>query len=277
MAKMTEEFKPSKWLDFFLLDESWKKGTGKNVEIAIIDSGIEVSHPRLKGKIIESVEAYVENNKISFRSSDGKDSTGHGTACAGIITSIAPEAKLYSIKVLDEAVSNDARFLIAGLEYAIRRKFRLINLSVGTTKTQYLAPLHELLDRAYQIGSIIVAAANNLPQPSYPSAFCSSLISVRRSNEENPFNFGFHYGETTELTAPGVNILSCWQNGSFKRVTGNSFACSHIVGIIALILEKCPILTPFQVKTILYEIARKNKNETSSKLANHSFSIQDSN
>lgn len=257
--KSTAETRYPEWLSSLLLDESWKKGSGKDVEIAIIDSGVEASHPKLNGKVVESVEAFEEGDRIDFRFSDGKDSTGHGTACAGIITSIASEAKLYSIKVLDQPLRNDAKFLIAGIEYAIAKRFRLVNLSLGTTKSQYVTRLHELLDKAYRVGSIIVAAANNLPQPSYPSVFSSSLISVRKSEEIDPFKFGFYYGETIELTAPGVNILTCWQNGSYKRLTGNSFACSHIVGVIALLLEKYPSLTPFQVKTVLYEIAKRNQ------------------
>ncbi len=239
------------------LDESWKNATGKGVEIAIIDSGVEITHPALRGKVIDSVEATIEKDGIIFHPSDGNDATGHGTACASIITSIAPEAKLHSVKVLGHA--NDARLLLAGLEYAIQKKFRLVNLSLGTTKTHYCAPLHDLLDRAYQVGTIVVAAANNLPQPSYPSVFCSSLIAVRKSEESDPFKFSFHYGEIIELTAPGVNVETAWLNGSYKRLTGNSFACPHIVGIVALLLEKYPHLTPFQVKSLLYSIARKNQ------------------
>jgi subtilisin family serine protease len=61
-----------------------------------------------------------------------------------------------------------------------------------------------------------------------------------------------------ELTAPGVNIRSAWPGGGHRNVTGNSFACPHIVGVIALLLEKHPELTPFQVKSALYAIAREN-------------------
>ena len=65
---------------------------------------------------------------------------------------------------------------------------------------------HDLLDRAYQAGCIVVAAANNLPQPSFPSVFSSSLISVIKSEMTDPMKFGFHFGEVIELTAPGVNV-----------------------------------------------------------------------
>ncbi len=153
----------------------------------------------------------------------------------------------------------DGQAFLAGLEYAVKNRYHLVNLSLGTTKPQFFAPLHDLLDRAYQSGCIVVAAANNLPQPSFPSVFSSSLISVSKTEDADPFNFGFRYGEVIELTAPGVNVRTTWLNGSYKSLTGNSFACPHIVGIIALLLEANPMLTPFQVKSALYAIAKENQ------------------
>ena len=249
---------------YFQINESWKSRTGKGVSVAIIDSGIDTNHPDLQGKVRESVEAKKENMRIVFEPSESGDSAGHGTACAGIISGIAPDSELYSIKVLGAGGLGDGQAFLAGLEYAINNKYRIINLSLGTTKPQYFAPLHDLLDRAYQAGCIVVAAANNLPQPSFPSVFSSSLISVSKSEEKDPLNFGFKYGEVIELTAPGVNIRTAWTGNGYRNLTGNSFACPHIAGIIALLLEQHPRLTPFQVKSALYAIAEENlENEKS--------------
>jgi len=246
----------------FQIDESWKSRTGRGVSVAIIDSGIDANHPDLLGKIKESVEAQPDNKRIVFEKSVTGDSAGHGTACAGIIAKIAPETEFYSIKVLGAGGLGDGQAFLAGLEYAIKKRYRLINLSLGTTKPQFFSPLHDLLDRAYQAGCIVVAAANNFPLPSFPSVFSSSLISVIKSAETDPFNFGFHYGEVIELTAPGVNIHTAWLGKGYRNLTGNSFACPHIVGIIALLLEACPDLTPFQVKSALYAIAGENQEKT---------------
>ncbi len=244
---------------YFRLEEDWRSSTGKGVSVAIVDSGIHAGHPDLNGRVLESVEARVDNKRIIFDPSDSGDSAGHGTACAGIIASIARDADLYSIKVLGAAGLGDGQAFLAGLEYAIKKKYRVINLSLGTTKPQFFSPLHDLLDRAYQAGCIVVAAANNLPYPSFPSVFSSSLISVIKSEETNPLNFGFHYGEVIELTAPGVNVRTAWLDGGHRNLTGNSFACPHIVGVIALLLEKHPDMTPFQVKSVLYSIAKENQ------------------
>jgi len=242
----------------FHIDDSWKLRTGKGVSIAVIDSGIDASHADLQGKVKESVEARADNKRVVFDKSDTGDSAGHGTACAGIISRIAPDAEFYSIKVLGASGLGDGIAFLAGLEYAVKNRYQIINLSLGTTKPQFFSPLHDLLDRAYQAGCIVVAAANNLPQPSFPSVFSSSLISVSKHEDSDPLNFGFRYGEVIELTAPGVNVRTPWLNNSYKSLTGNSFACPHIVGIIALLLENYPRLTPFQVKSALYAIAQEN-------------------
>jgi subtilisin len=243
----------------FLDSGVWRTRTGRGAQIAVIDSGIDTAHPDLHGKVRESVEAVIEGNKVSFVESATGDAAGHGTACAGIISRIAPDAELFSIKVLGANSTGAGFAFLAGLEYAIKRRFRVINLSLGTTKPQYVVPLRDLLDRAYQSGCIVVAAANNLPHPSFPSIFSSSLISVVKGEIKDAFDFSFRYGEVIELVAPGVNVQTAWTGGGHRKLTGNSFACPHISAIIALLLEANPNLTPFQVKSALYTIARQNK------------------
>src|SRR4051812_4347515 len=79
------------------LDESWRSRSGKGVSVAIIDSGIDTEHPDLLGKVAESVEAQNDNKRVLFIPSETGDSAGHGTACAGIISSIAKDSVLFSI------------------------------------------------------------------------------------------------------------------------------------------------------------------------------------
>lgn len=237
----------------------WEGRTGRGVRVAVVDSGIDTEHPDLKGKIKESVEIVTEDGRLEFRPSTSGDQAGHGTACAGIITSLAPDVDLYSVKVLGPQGSGSGEMFLVGLDYAIKQKFHVINLSLGTTKREYFAPVHDLLDRAYQAGCIIVAAANNLPYPSYPSIFSSSVISVVKRTGEDPFNFAFRYGQVIEVVAPGVEIKTTWPGGGYRQLTGNSFACPYIVGIVALIKEAYPELTPFQIKSILFTMAQRNR------------------
>jgi subtilisin family serine protease len=245
----------------------WSGRTGRGVRVAVVDSGIDTEHPDLKGKVRESVEAVAEDGKIDFRPSTSGDQAGHGTACAGIIASVAPEAELYSVKVLGPKASGSGDMFLVGLDYAIKQKFKVINLSLGTTKRDFFAPLHDLLDRAYQAGCIVVSAANNLPYPSYPSIFSSSVVAVVKRSGGDPFNFGYRYGQVIEVVAPGVEVTTTWPGGGYRQLTGNSFACPYIVGIIALIVEAYPNLTPFQVKSILFTIAQRNRERAAAALA----------
>ena len=240
------------------LDASWRSCTGRGISVAIIDSGIDASHFDLKDKVRGAYEAERDGNRIVFRESHSGDAAGHGTACAGIVAGIAPEAEIHSIKVLGSEGIGDGNAFLSGLEFAIRKGFRVINLSLGTTKPQFSAPLRDLLDRAYQAGCVVVAAANNLPQPSFPSVFSSSVIAVTKSAETDPYKFGFRFGEVIELTAPGVNVRTTWTNNSYKTITGNSFACPHISGILCLLLERYPDLKPFDAKAALFSIAHSN-------------------
>src|SRR5256714_4261332 len=240
-------------------DALWKGRTGRGVRVAVVDSGIDTEHPELKGKVKESVEAVPEAGQITFKPSTSGDQAGHGTACAGIISNIAPEVEPYSVKVLGPNASGSGAMLLMGVDYAIKQKMQVVNLSLGTTKRDFWMPLHDLLDRAYRDHVILVSAANNLPQASSPSIFSSSLISVVERSGGDPFNFGYQYGEVIELVAPGVQIETTWPGGGYRQLTGNSFACPYITGIVALMLEARPDLTPFQIKAILYAIAKRNE------------------
>lgn len=119
---------------YFQIDDRWRSATGAGVSIAVVDSGIDTTHPDLEGRVKSSVEARVDDRKIVFDETDGGDSAGHGTACAGIIAKIAPDAELNSIRVLGAGGLGDGQAFLAGLEHAIKNNFRIINLSLGTTK-----------------------------------------------------------------------------------------------------------------------------------------------
>jgi subtilisin family serine protease len=240
-------------------DSLWKGRTGRGVRVGIVDSGIDTNHPALQGKIKASFEAVNEGGQIVFKPSTSGDQAGHGTACAGIITSVAPDVEITSIKVLGPTGSGTGEMFLMGVDFAIKQKLQVVNLSLGTTKRDFWMPMHELLDRAYRERVMLVAAANNLPQPSSPSIFSSSLISVVKRPGGDPFNFGFQYGEVIELVAPGVQVETTWPGGGYRQLTGNSFAAPYITGIIALLQEAWPDLTPFQIKTVLYAVAQRNQ------------------
>jgi subtilisin family serine protease len=230
---------------------AWGGSTGRGVRVCIVDSGIEGDHPLVGGMVRGGVVVERGPEGLEVREESHDDLFGHGTACAGIIHRIAPEAELYSARVLGKNLKGSGDALIAGLEWAIEQKMNIINLSLSTRKQDHAPTLHSLADEAYFQNTVIVAAANNVPVFSYPWLF-SAVISVASHAEQDPFTYYYNPDPPVEFTAPGVNLELAWLDKSTVESTGNSFATPHIAGIAALILGKHPTLTPFQLKTMLY-------------------------
>ncbi|MEP7335404.1 MAG: S8 family serine peptidase [Actinomycetota bacterium] len=234
------------------ITREWALGgaTGAGVRVCVLDSGIEDGHP-LVGRVQESYAVSVDAEGEEHVEPDTEgDRVGHGTACAGIIRSLAPEAELVSVRVIGDGYTGSGRVLLAGLRWAIEQGFDVINMSLSTTKRDFAAVLHELADRAYFNRSVLVASAHNMAVESYPWRF-SSVISVGSHEDPDPLAYYFNPSPPVEFFARGLELDVAWLDGSTLRVTGNSFATPHISGICALILSKQPDLTPFQLKSVL--------------------------
>ena len=181
---------------------------------------------------------------------DAGDVCGHGTACAGIIRSLAPDAELHSVRVLGAANTGSGSALLAGLRYAIEQRFDVINMSLSTTKKQFAAVLHELADEAYFGRTTLVASAHNMSVESYPWRF-SSVISVGSHEDPDPLVYYANPSPPVEFFAKGVDVEVAWSGDQIATCTGNSFATPHISGVCALIRGAHPELTPFELKTVL--------------------------
>ena len=230
----------------------WALGgaTGEGVRLCLLDSGVEPDHP-LVGPVQLAVAATVDGDDVVIHPDDAGDLCGHGTACAGIIRSIAPACELTSVRVLGAGYTGSAPALLGGLRWAVEQGFDVINLSLSTTKKQFAAVLHELADTAYFRRSILVAAAHNLPVESYPWRF-SSVVSVGSHEERDPLAWFYNPSPPVEFFARGLDVEVAWLGGGRIRCTGNSFATPHLAAICALILSKHRELTPFQLKSVLY-------------------------
>jgi subtilisin len=231
----------------------WALGgsTGKGVKVCILDSGVEQSHP-LVGAIDGAVAVRKgEDDEIVVEEDTEGDLCGHGTGCAGIVRSIAPEASLFSVRVLGAGFTGSGPILLGGLRWAVEQGFDVVNMSLSTTKRHFAGLLHELADSAYFRRSVLVASAHNMPVESYPWRF-SSVISVGSHEEPDPLAFFYNPSPPVEFFARGVGVEVAWLGGGKIRSSGNSFATPHMSGICALVLAKHPELTPFQLKSVLY-------------------------
>ena len=178
------------------------------------------------------------------------DLFGHGTACAGIIHRLAPEARVTSVRVLGKTLTGRGKVFLQAVAWAVARGYDIINLSLNTTKRDWALPLYEICDRAYFRNCFVVTAASNYPVPSFPSLY-SSVASVACNLSRDPFEFYVNPEPPTEFLAPGIDLEVAWRGGTTVRATGNSLAAPHISGIAALIRSKHPALRPPDLKTAL--------------------------
>jgi subtilisin len=246
---------------------AWGGSTGKGVRVAVVDSGIEHDHPALencvRGGVVVEYDEEAENN-IRIETEDLPcDFAGHGTACAGIIHSLAPEAEIYSVRVLGRDMKGRAMQFAGGLDWATEHDMQVVNLSLSTSKEEYFGLFHDLADQAYFKNVNLVSAVNNIPAPSYPSLY-SSVISVAAHSGHDPFMYYYNPAPPVEFGAPGIDVEVAWNNKQYVVSTGNSFAAPHIAGIVTLIRSKHPELTPFQVKTVLLACAANMQREQKS-------------
>jgi len=241
----------SDWPAEMTRDWAWGGSTGKGVRVCILDSGVDAFHPRI-GHVESAVAVSKDEDGAAFVANDIEgDVCGHGTACAGIVRALAPDAEIHSVRVLGPGFTGGGSILLYGLRYAIEQGFDVINVSLSTTKKDYAAVLHELADSAYFRRTVLVASAHNMPVESYPWRF-SSVISVGSHEEDDPMTLYYNPNPPVEFFAKGVNVEVAWMGGEVLTASGNSFATPHVSAICALVRSKHPELTPFQLKSVLH-------------------------
>jgi subtilisin len=156
--------------------------------------------------------------------------------------------------VLGERLTGKGIVFGHALDWAIDQGARVVNLSLSTGREEYYGMFHELADRAYFAGTVLVCAVNNVPAPTYPGEF-ASVISVAAHDGIDPFSIDCNPKPPVEFGAPGVDVEVPWLDGGTITSTGNSFAAPHVAGLVARMLSKHPHLTPYDVKTILRAVA----------------------
>jgi subtilisin family serine protease len=245
---------PATLPDVVTREWAWGGSTGAGVRVCILDSGIELDHP-LVGHVDRSVAVLRgEDGELRVEEDSEGDLCGHGTACAGIVRALAPDCELTSVRVLGAGFKGGGEIMLHGLAWAIEQGFHVVNMSLSTSKATYVERLYQLADRAYFRRAVLVASAHNMPVESFPWKF-ASVISVGSHEEADGLTYYYNPSPPVEFFGRGLDLDVAWLGGGTLRCTGNSFATPHIAGICALILGKHPELTPFQLKSVLYQTA----------------------
>lgn len=235
------------------LDRAAVFGTadGAGVRVAVIDSGVDATHPAVAGRVVASYRVDLDGHTAAVvEDPEARDLVGHGTACAGIIARLAPGAEIVSVRVLDPDNRGKGRAVIAALDWAVEQRIAVVNLSLSSRSEALYGAFHEIADRAYFGNTLLVCAANNLPGPSYPSLF-ASVVSVAAHDLADPDVWFYNPAPPVEFGAYGLDVEVAWRDGGRIRATGNSFAAPHMAGRAACLRSRYPDASPFEIKALL--------------------------
>jgi len=277
-------------LDVINAPEVWNQNiTGNGIVVAVVDTGVDYTHPDLDGNIWRNPgeiagngidddrNGYIDDIRgWDFVSGDNNpmdlDWDGHGTHVAGAIaaernnfgiTGVAYNAKIMPVRVLDTFGDGSLNNIAAGIRYAADNGANVINLSLGSEFNSSNV-VNDAIQYANNKGSVVVMAAGNagLGQPGYPArnadrwgiAVGSIDVSGRMDDDSNragsrPLDY---------VVAPGVDIYSTTPDNTYETYSGTSMSTAQVSGVAALVLNANPNLTPAQVEYILTTTANRN-------------------
>lgn len=218
--------------------ETHKKGyTGKGIKYAVLDTGYK-SHPDLPD---------IPENRTWSAYGSVTDKNGHGTHCLGIIAmqpneagyiGVAYDAIPYVGKVLNDDGSGTFRNVAKGIRWAVDYGCKVISLSLGASHTARSREVDEAINYAWNKGCICVIASGNenSNKVGYPARH-EKAISVGAVDKNKLVARFSNKGKLLDIVAPGVNIISSWNNGDYIEADGTSMACPHVAGVCILYIE----------------------------------------
>ena len=185
---------------------------------------------------------------------------GHGTACAGIISQIAPTVALYDVRIFDGSLRADGTALLSAIRWTIEHRMDVVNLSLGTTDVSFRDALAKVCHQAREAGVILVAAEYNDGRESYPAVF-PDVIGVTGGKVRGRYGYYYRPSHAIECVAWGDAQRVCWTDPPYLMVSGTSFAAPHITGVVALIRQAHLGAPLEQVREMLQANALKGEPE----------------
>jgi len=242
------------------LAQAHRWATGKGVRVAVIDTGIDLDHPDLRGRVVKA-NSFVDRGEQTFTSDV------HGTAVAGVIAAtsnnqvgivgVAPQAELYALKACwqkapgqREAVC-DSYTLAKAIDFAIVQGAQVLNFSLGGPYDPLLA---RLIGVALSHGVAVVAADAGDGARSFPASL-PGVIGIFGIDDLKGERRARTVANPDEVGAPSVDILTTVPHGSYDFFSGSSFAAAQVTGVVALVLEREPKMSPARLAALLRKTA----------------------
>lgn len=269
------------------VQRAWRTSVGGAVTVAVLDTGIDATHPDLAGNlwtnrgeipangVDDDSNGFVDDvHGADMVNGDGDpaDGLGHGTAVAGVIggrgnngagiSGVAQRVRLMPVKVLPDQGFGTTATLVAGLHYAVSNGARVVNMSLNGADRSLA--LEEAIATAEAQGALVVASAGNDGAnrdsvPSYPASIAlPAVVSVASSNRGGRLAHASAYGiGSVDIAAPGENILTTDVHGRYGTHSGTSFAAAYVSGAAALLASARPAASGSQLRDVLVASARR--------------------
>ncbi|MFN3374638.1 MAG: S8 family serine peptidase, partial [Chloroflexus sp.] len=235
--------------------DAWNITTGGPIIVAVIDTGVDASHPDLSGRVLSGLNTITGSTNTS-------DDNGHGTAVAGLIAAagdngIGIAGICWGCQILPvKACFNNGRCrdssVISAIRWATDNGARIINLSLGGAMSS--PALQDAVRYATERGVLIIAASGNERAegnaPNYPAAYPETIAVGATGYSDEVTGFS-NTGDYLDLVAPGIDITTTLPGNSYATATGTSFASPFVAGAAALVMTVRPDLSSNDVRCVL--------------------------
>ncbi|WP_410768009.1 S8 family peptidase [Fontibacillus sp. BL9] len=235
-------------------NRGWNLSKGSDdVIVAVVDTGVDLSHPDLKGRLLEGYNVVSPGD-------EPLDDVGHGTHVAGIISANVNNSegiagmmwggKILPVKALDSTGSGTTYSVAQGIIWATDHGAKVINMSLGNyADAQFL---HEAIKYAYDRDVVLIAATgnDNTERPGYPAAY-PEVLSVSATDYHLQRASFSNYGDYVDVMAPGESIASTYPDNQYAALSGTSMASPHVSALAALIRSVNPDLKNTEVMDII--------------------------
>ncbi|MEH1165779.1 type VII secretion-associated serine protease mycosin [Micromonospora sp. CPCC 205539] len=261
----TDQVRDEQWqLDELRAETAWQTSTGRGVTVAVVDSGVDATHPDLAGQVLRGVDL------VDPDGSGNPDPVGHGTTVAGLIAGraddkrgvvgLAPDARILPVRVLDDQNRYDDALIVAqGVRWAVDHGARVINLSLGGSGDS--PALAAALDYAFARDVVVVACTGNLAtstnsKPWYPAREPGVVAVTGLEGTSDNLWSGSITGRATVLSAPATGLVGARPPAGYWRVQGTSFAAPLVAATAALVRSRYPSMSAGEVVNRLLTTAR---------------------